>query len=163
MKDLITRLSRLAGKPVTFGSFDPSLFYGASQSIAPSVAEYFRCCIPNSRLDLELCIIFSATDLDAENLENVPSCFCSCHGFVTIGTSLSGDAFSVDVTDGRVYHLSHEKYESDGIHPGWNAECTYFLPALPVNRQNIIATSEGHWESIAEFLDECLRHATANG
>ena len=155
MKDLVSQLSRLAGQQAaTLGAFDPaSLFSGAHYDLAHTVAEYFRTCIPSSRLDLDLYRLFSAADIDSENRDFVPSYFCAPHGFITIATELSGDAFSVDVTDGRVHHISHEKYETDGIHPGWNADCTAFLPTLPVTRQNIIDTSEGYWESIAAFLD----------
>ena len=114
------------------------------------------------RLDLNLYRIFSAADIDLENRDFIPSYFCAPHGFITIATELSGDAFSVDLIDGKVYHLSHEKYEADGIHPGWNADCTAFLPTRPVTRENIIETSEGHWESITDFLDECLDYAVGN-
>ena len=157
MKDLISQLSRLAGRSATLGGFDPTpLFAGAHYDLAPTVAEYFRTCIPDSQLDLNLYRIFSAADIDSENRDVAPSYFCAPHGFITIATQLSGNAFSVDVTDGKVYHLSHEKYETDGIHRGWNADCTAFLPTLPVTRRNIIDTSEGYWVSITAFLDECL-------
>ncbi len=164
MKDLVSQLSRLAGQhSPTLGAFDPTpLFAGASYAFAPTVTEYFRTCVPSSRLDLNLYRIFSAGDIDSENRDFVPSYFCAPHGFITIATELSGDAFSLDVTDGRVYHLSHEKYETDGIHPGWNADSTAFLPTLPVTRHNITGTSEGYWESITDFLNECLEYATAN-
>ena len=163
MKDLVAQLSRLAGHPPSLGAFEPTpLFAGAHYDLAPAAAEYFLSCIPAAQLDLSLYRILSAANIDAENRDYVPSCFCAPHGFITIGCELSGDAFSIDVRDGRVFHLSHEKYETDGIHPGWNADRTALLPTLPVTQQNIIDTSEGYWESITDFLEECLQYATAN-
>lgn len=163
MKSIVLQISRLAGRPATLGTFDPTLlFAGAHYDLAPAVAEYFSTCIPDSRIDLDLYRILCAADIDAENRDCIPGHICAPHGFITIANDVSGDAFSLDVTRGTVHQLSHEKYEADGIHPGWNADYTAFLPALPVTRQNIINTSEGYWESITDFLNECLQYATAN-
>jgi hypothetical protein len=164
MKDILSQLARLAGQAaVSFGAFDPSpLFAGAHYEFTAAVSEYFQTCVPSVKLDLTLYRIFSGVDISSENHGSIPSCFCAPHGFITIATELSGDAFAVDVTDGRVYHFSHEKYEIDGIHPGWNADISAFLPMVPVTRENIIQTPQGHWENIADFLRECLDYATTN-
>jgi hypothetical protein len=164
MKEILSQLARFAKqRSVSFGAFDPTpLFAGATYQFAPSVSEFFSTAIPSTKLDLGLYRICSAIDISAENQEFIPSCHCAPHGFVTIATELSGDAFSIDVTDGNVYQISHEKYEADGIEPGWNADCTAFLPTLPLTRENIINTSEGYWDSITDFLQECLDYAIAN-
>ena len=158
MNDILMRLGHLASiAPVSFGAFDPApLFAGASFEFAPAVGEFFTTCIPSSTLDLELCRILSAAAIATENQDLIPSYFCAPHGFITISTDSDGDAFAVDVTTGKVFHLSHEKYETNGIHPGWNANFAAFLSTLPVTRENIINTSEGHWDSIADFLQEIL-------
>ena len=139
------------------GALDPTpLFAGLHYELAPSVSEFFATAIPSTRLRLELYRILAAADISADNHDCIPSYRCAPLGFITIATELSGDAISVDVTDGRVYQLSHEKYEADAIEPGWNADCTAFLPPLPITRENIINTSEGHWDSISAFLLDCL-------
>ena len=147
---------------MSFGTFDPvPLFAGASFEFAPSVSEFFASCIPSAKLDLDLYRIYSAEDITSDNQDFIPSYICGPHGFITLSTDSCGDAFSVDVTTGRVFHLSHEKYETDGIEPGWNADTTAFLPALPVTRANIIDTSEGHWVQHRRlFLQEVLDYAT---
>ena len=164
MKEILIQLGRLAKiGPISFGAFDPTpLFAGASFEFAPSVSEFFTICIPSAKLDLDLYRIFAAADITADNQDFIPSYFCAPHGFITISTDSCGDAFSVDVTTGKVFLLSHEKYETDGIEPGWNADTTAFLPALPVTRENIIKTSEDHWDSITDFLQEVLDYATEN-
>jgi hypothetical protein len=164
MKDVLIELGRLAKmRQVSFGALDPTpLFAGASFQFAPIVSDFFTICIPSAKLDLDLYRILSAPDITSENQDFVPSHFCAPHGFITVSTDSCGDAFSVDVTTGKVFHLSHEKYETDGIHPGWNADTTAFLPTVPVTRENIIRTSEGHWDSITDFLQEVLDYATEN-
>lgn len=164
MKALLQKLAALAGQPsATLGSWDPEpLFAHNSFELSPTVAEYFSSCVPSVRLPLDFSSIFATKDLLEQNRGFVPSYYCVRHGFITIATMRNGDAFSVDVRDGKVYVLSHEKYEKDGIHPGWNEGCTAFLPVLPVTRQNIIETSDGYWDSIPEFLEECLAQAEDN-
>ncbi len=162
MKDILIQLARLATLgSVSFGAFDPTvLFAGASFEFAPSVTEFFATCIPSAKLDLDLFRIFSATEITSDNQDFIPSVFCAPHGFITISTDSCGDAFAVDVTTGKVFHLSHEKYEADGIEPGWNADNTDFLPTLPITRENIINTSEDRWDSITDFLQEVSDYAT---
>lgn len=163
MKALLAKLAHLAGQDsVRLGAFDPSTLFGdAPHEFAPVAREYFGECVPHATLDLNFHRILADEDIRAENQDLIPSYFCVPHGFITIATDLGGNAYSVDVTDGKVYHLSHDTYESDGIHPGWNSDHTEFLPPLPVSRQNIINTSKGFWESIPEFLQECLEYAAS--
>src|SRR6266540_1164212 len=162
MKDVLIQLGRLANiGPVSFEAFDPTpLFAGASFEFTLPVREFFTTCIPRATLDRGLCRILSAADITSENQDLSPSHFCAPHGFITIAADSGGDGFSVDVTTGKVFYLSHDKYEADGIHPGWNTDTTAFLPTLPITRENIINTSEGHWDTIADFLQEILDHAT---
>jgi len=143
MRELVSKLSRLAGQAsASFGAFDPSpLLAGGSFELAPTVTEYFQTCIPDLRLDLECCSILAAADLIFEHHDLIPSCFCAPRGLISIARQNNGDSFSVDVRTGKVYLLSHEKYETNAIEPGWNSDLTGFLPALPVRRENIINTS----------------------
>jgi hypothetical protein len=130
VKDILFQLAQLVGQTSTsFGAFDPSpLLGGRRYDFSPVVSEYFQTSVPSVKLNLDLYRIFSPADIASENQGNIPSYFCAPHGFITIATELSGDAFSVDVTDGRVYHLSHEKYETDGIHPVGTATSLHFSP-----------------------------------
>jgi hypothetical protein len=159
MKNLLTQLAKLTGHTaVSFGAFDPhELPAGTGYLFAPIVRDYLGECIPSVSLDLGLCRILSAADIAYENRALFPSSLCAPHGFITIATELNGDACALNVTDGKIHLISHEKYEGDGIHPGWNADFTGFLDTLPITRQNIIDTAEGCWKSITDFLQECLK------
>ena len=164
MRAILSQLARFAKQSaVSFESFDPTpLFAGQRYEFAPSVSEFFSTSIPSTSLNLELIRFFSAADIRSENQELIPGHRCAPHGFITIASGRNGDAYSLDVTDGKVYQISHEKFEADEIEQGWNADCTAFLPALPISRQNIINTSDGCWNCVTDFLYDCLEHATAN-
>jgi len=162
MNITLQKIAALTGQgAVAFGRFDVSqLRPGGFNSLAPSVTEFFASHVPTTDLALDHVRILSGKSLIEENRDCIPSCFCTPYGFITIASGVSGDAFAFDVTDGKVYLLSHEKYEADGIQSGWNADHTDFLPPLPIDRENIIKTSEGSWDSLSDFLQECFDIAT---
>jgi len=140
---------------VSCPSFDLTQLIGESLDRTATVSDYFAN-VPEAAIDSEAFTILSARDIYSHAKTVIPCCYTVEFGFVPIATELSGDTFTVDVTDGRVFLLSHEKYGSDGIHPGWNDDCSAFLPTRSVNRESIIDTCEATWDSIADFLDECL-------
>lgn len=159
MRSKVESIARAAKRPgVLFAAFDPgNLFQGLP--IVPSASEYLSSCVPAASVDLSFARLLGARDIFSENRSAIPSFYCAPFGFVTIATDRCGDALSLDVIDGKVYQLSHEKYESDGIHPGWNADHSAFLPPLSVSRSSIIETSERHWDNLIDFLDDLLTRA----
>lgn len=157
LRSIINLIAAAANRPgAHFEPFDPGQLLGNVDCLAPAVTEYFSTCVLVASLDLPHARILSSRDLYAENKSAIPSFYCVPHGFITIATTDCGDAIALDVIGGRVYLLSHEKYESDGIHRGWNADCSEFLPPIPVTRDSIISTADDTWESIEHFLVECL-------
>jgi hypothetical protein len=157
--NLLARLQAIAkasNRPAArFVPFNLGQLISHSIVAAPSARDYFAN-VPEAAINIGLVRILSAREIYSHGKTAIPCCYTLEFGFVPIATELSGDSFAVDVTDGQVFLLSHEKYESDGIHPGWNEDCSQFLATLPVNRKSIIDTSETSWESISQFLDECL-------
>ncbi len=159
LMNLLAKLQAIAAacnRPAArFVAFDLSRLIGQSIQLAPSVSEYFAN-VPEAAIDHHSFRILGTRDIYSYAKDAIPCCYTVQFGFIPIATELCGDSFAVDVRDGRVFWLSHEKYERDGIHPGWNEDHSDFLPPLPVDRNSIIETSEGRWESIADFLDDCL-------
>ena len=148
------------GLNANYSPYDIATLVGSELIHDASVVEYFQS-VPETTIEHEIIKIISATQIRRECEEAIPCCYIAKFGFVPIASDMSGDPFCVDVTCGNVYLISHDIYEGAEISPGWNADTTAFLPNLPINRETIIETSEGCWDSIAEFLEFCL--AVAKG
>jgi uncharacterized Fe-S center protein len=160
MKHLVDRLFKCGGnQECGTASLRLSILIGDTKSnISNQVSEYFSGCIPAETLKLKHHRILSPHQILEENQNLIPGCYSIGYGLPVIATDDSGDAVSVDIESGRVYLLSHDKFESDGLHRGWNEEMTDFLPVLPFTRANIIKTAEEDWDSIEDFI-ESLIHA----
>ena len=161
MRSTLLKLATLAEQDsASLGSFDPKpLFAGNVYTFAPNAQRYFEECVPAESIDFEPFLILSGADIASHSSEYIPSHYTTPFGFVTIATDTFGDALALDVTDGKVYHLSHEKYDEEGIHPGWNEDETEALPVVDVSRESIIETAEGYWKSIEEFLKDHLSYS----
>jgi len=158
MKQLIKRLSKYGGNPkFETTSLRLSVLLGeAFKTIDLQVSEYFSSCVPAPTLSLRYHRILSPHHILNENQDLIPGCYCATFGLLVIATDDSGGAISVDVESGRLYQLSHDKFESDGLHRGWNDAMTDFLPVLPFNRENIILTAEKEWDSITDFIESLI-------
>lgn len=158
MKQLIERLSKYGGNPkFETTSLRLSMLLGeAFRTIDLQVSEYFSNCVPALTLSLRCHRILSPHHILEENQDLIPGCYCSICGLLVIATDDSGNAISVDVENGRVYQFSHDKFESDGLHRGWNEGVTDFLPALPFTRENIILIAEKEWDSVTEFIESLI-------
>lgn len=149
----------IGAEPIQFVPFDVTqLCKLPPRSLAIDAAMYFQTCVPISDLDLNGICILSADSIKEENLELIPSYLCLPLGYVSVARTDCGDAFAVDVQTGQVHLLSHEKFEGDRIEPGWNDDHSGFLPSLPITRENVVTTAEGSWNSVSDFLAECLNH-----
>ncbi len=127
----------------------------SDRSPTASVKVYFAESVPTTSLNFGNFNLLSTVDLDFHNSELIPSCCIAPHGFITIACTQSGDCYSVDISTGIVYLISHDKFEGDSIQPGWNSDYTAFLPALPITRENIISIADDEipdLETALEFL-----------
>ena len=166
MKELIAKLSEFVDEDSPkFQPFDPaSLLSGNAYSLADAVTEYFQTCIPMNNIELSSVTMLSVDRILMENSELIPGCRCAPYGLITFAIDMGGDSFSVDVTDGQVYRLSAGEFESDEmISPGWNEDCTAFLPNVPITRENIIKVASEHYDDITHFLENCYYWESSGG
>jgi hypothetical protein len=138
-----------------FTSFNLSALFPKSLDFDESALQYLSC-VPEATIDADFFSILSAREILSNTKNHIPCCHAFPYGFIAIAREMSGDAFALDVHTGGVFMLSHEKYENDGLHRGWNDDTTEFLPTLPYSREAIIDTAEAEWESVDEFLDTCI-------
>lgn len=140
---------------VRFTSFDLTSLFPKNAEFEETALQYLSC-VPEATIDADFFSILSAREILSITKSHIPCCHAFPYGFIAIGRELSGDAFALDVHTGNVFMLSHEKYENDGLHCGWNDDTTAFLPVLAYSREAIIDTAEAEWESVDEFLDTCI-------
>jgi hypothetical protein len=145
--------------PVTLGGCDLSTILRKQPvEVSDAAAEFFATCIQTERDSGPSDIVFHSRQDIANVNHNFPCDRIVCHGFVTFASLCDGDVVAMDVTDGAVYHISHDKYDSDGgISQGWNHGCSALLPDLPITREHIIKTAERCLGPIDEHLDQLLR------
>lgn len=155
MKSTLRRLAdRVGMDSVQLCSADLEGILTNSDSIVNYEAGlYLAECVPNRQLTLGDFRILGVKELREENLELMPGYLVSPLGFICIASTAGGDAFAVDCETGKVYLLSHDKYNEGTISPGWNENHSGFLPDIPINRENIIATADREYDDIREFLD----------
>ena len=140
--------------PVSFTGWELGPLAGASA--CPAVIDYFTRSIPATTLDFGHFRWLSPAGLHEENIDLIPGSEMFSHGIVTIAATNTGDAIAVDVSDGRVYLVSHEKFEHGMLSPGWKADFSGFEAPLPVTRANIVTTCEGGWTDIPSALKSLL-------
>ena len=132
---------------VSLNNLEPVLS-NLPDSILAELEEYLTTCIPTLTDGAGIAEFLSLEDLLEENLKAVPSYVCLPFGFLTIAIDGVGWAYSVNVIDGKVYHLSFERVWEDGI-PQPRAE------TLPLSTQNIAQTSHQTWDNILSFYSGC--------
>lgn len=129
--------------------FDLSQLNVDDKRIHLTVASYFQH-IPNVPIHSEsfssqdFCRLCGHPDLVATNQGYVPGCNIVSSGFICFGTAVSGDAFAVDILDGKVYLVSHEICWDEQLSDHRDAE---------VNRRIIAELSEFVADSIPEFFE----------
>lgn len=86
--------------------------------IIPEVLhKFFSECMPQEEVEIRNLVFYPLSRILAENSDYVPGCIIKPFGFVTIASTLDGDAFAVDITspECHVYQCSHSLISEDGI------------------------------------------------
>jgi len=124
----------------------------ANRTFHPSITAYFEACVPDSPIDLGSFTILDESGIRQENSDLIPGCHIFQHGFVAFARESCGDVIAADLGTGRVYWISHEKYEGESIEPGWKPDMSGFADPLPIDANNIIKTADMAFESIVAFF-----------
>ena len=79
--------------------------------------KFFSECMPQHEVQINNLVFYPLSRILAENSERLPGCIIKPFGFVTIASTLDGDAFAVDITNPEchVYQCSHSLLSEDGI------------------------------------------------
>jgi len=137
-----------------FGSFDcKSLLDGAEFQFSYDAATYFADALPGLGIQCGEVRLLGASDVLEESVNLLPGCLVAGLGFIPIGRTHGGDIFVLDCESGKVYELSHEKYNKDSISPGWRSDFSDFLPDVPITRENVIGTAEETFDEVGRFLE----------
>ncbi len=101
--------------------------------------KFFSECMPQEDVVIGNLAFYPLSRILAENSDHVPGCIIKPYGFVTIASTLDGDAFAIDTTspEGHVYQCSHSLITEDGI--SFYAKKT--MVHYELNRENIIKCS----------------------
>lgn len=155
LQDQVERLGNRHGmSPVEFASFDyASLFEGEEFPVCYDVSVYFSEAVPSREIRCGGLRLLGVGDITEESVNLLPGYLVAELGFIPIGASSGGDVYALDCTSGKVYELSHDKYNESSISPGWKPDFSGFLPDLPITRENVISTADRSFEDVGEFLD----------
>ena len=157
MKDQLKELFAITiGTTPTLAAFDLRRFASPiSSQICQGASDYLSS-VPENTLSVGYYNLLAHEDILNFSENHIPGYHCIPYGFVVIARDLSGDVASLDLTTGEVYLMSHDKFEEDGLHPGWNADLTEFLPVLPYSRKVILDHTEGYWTDVSSFLSDLI-------
>lgn len=101
--------------------------------------KFFSECMPQEEVEIGNLVFYPLSRILQENNDYVPGCIIKPFGFVTIASTLDGDAFALDITtdDGQVYQCSHSLISEDGM--SFYAKKT--MVHYELNYENIIKCS----------------------
>ncbi len=105
--------------------------------IPPDLAEYLDGCLLADSYG-DLIELHGYERLIEENESLLPGAENLVHGFLCIAREQDGSQFAYSCHDGRVYHI----FEDPGASP-----------------QEIVEGSDACWQSLADFLQECIHSA----
>lgn len=79
--------------------------------------KFFSECMPQEEVEINNLVFYPLSRIVAENNNYVPGCIIRPFGFITIASTLDGDAFAIDISDseGHVYQCSHSLISEDGM------------------------------------------------
>lgn len=101
--------------------------------------KFFSECMPQEEVEIGNLVFYPLSRILQENNDYVPGCIIKPFGFVTIASTLDGDAFAVDITssEAHVYQCSHSLISEDGM--SFYAKKT--MVHYDLNYDNIIKSS----------------------
>ena len=101
--------------------------------------KFFSECMPQEEVEIGNLVFYPLSRILQENNDYVPGCIIKPFGFVTIASTLDGDAFAVDITnsEAHVYQCSHSLISEDGM--SFYAKKT--MVHYELNYENIIKCS----------------------
>lgn len=101
--------------------------------------KFFAECMPQDEVEIGNLVFYPLSRILQENNDHVPGCIIRPFGFVTVASTLDGDAFAVDITspEAHVYQCSHSLLSEDGM--SFYARKT--MVHLDLNYENIIKCS----------------------
>ncbi len=79
--------------------------------------KFFSECMPQEEIKLGGYVLYPLSRILAENSDYIPGCIIKGFGFVTIASTLDGDAVALDITNpnGHVYQCSHSLISENGM------------------------------------------------
>ncbi len=79
--------------------------------------KFFAECMPQEEVEIGNLVFYPLSRILAENSDYLPGCIIKRFGFITIASTLDGDAFAIDITsdEGNVYQCSHSLISEDGM------------------------------------------------
>lgn len=101
--------------------------------------KFFAECMPQDEVEIGNFVFYPLSRILQENSDRVPGCIIKPFGFVTIASTLDGDAFAVDITspEAHAYQCSHSLLSENGM--SFYAKKT--MVHLDLNYDNIINCS----------------------
>ena len=108
-------------------------------SIPEIMQKFFAECMPQAEVEIGNLVFYPLSRILQENSDYLPGCIIKPFGFVTVASTLDGDAFAVDITspEAHVYQCSHSLLSEDGM--SFYAKKT--MVHLDLNYDNIIKCS----------------------
>lgn len=101
--------------------------------------KFFSECMPQEEVEIGNLVFYPLSRILQENNDYVPGCIIKPFGFITVASTLDGDAFAVDITspEAHVYQCSHSLLSEDGM--SFYAKKT--MVHLDLNYDNIVKCS----------------------
>lgn len=155
LKDQVERIQRQqATGPNVFGSFDyESVLGGAKVQISYDAFVYFSDALPQREIRCGEFRLLGHDSVVEESVNLLPGCLVVGLGFIPIGATSGGNIYVLDCESGKVFEISHEKYNKASISPGWKPDFSAFLPDVPITRENVINTAEQVFDDVGQFLE----------
>lgn len=79
--------------------------------------KFFAECMPQVEVEIGNLLFYPLSRILQENNDYVPGCIIKPFGFITVASTLDGDAYAIDITsdEGNVYQCSHSLISEDGM------------------------------------------------
>ena len=141
-------------------TFEPiptdEIFPGLTGVWNDQVKDYYSQALSLTDLQIDSVRLLGKHNVMEEAFNLIPGCKVLEFGFIPIASTDSGDIYVVDYRTGKVFELSHEKYNLDSICPGWKSDYSGFMEDIPITQINIIKTACHSFSEVEKFLNWML-------